>query len=488
MSLRLVFAATFILVQLMSQVSFGMIHGARLATKIASTQGSVGSHVVRGALASRVRPLAFTMMGPYSRNIADALTMRPVDPIRLVRPIGGYRKVFESVSHLPSFPRLAFSSYSTTELDRIDSGQELGKPVESILLLDEPLSSSNLYLKRHLIHAEDEYWNLSELKSEELVSSEKWLNLEHANYIGYLLSDPKRQIKIIPRLYSEISSIYQSIDDAYKKGCRLVSLSQSTALSQADLSSFSPQSLRGARDKYSEYLVSHLVDFFIQVRGDFSQVVLSQAELEEQLSFFFSILEENEAEVERLSRLSALHSDVVEFIHEVKSAAELSLIPNYKAVGIDPLSRAIEDHPDMIFVMAAGNHSENLDLGNPRDEVIQKRKFNNVITVASTDSTGTLSVFSNYGKATVHLAAQGEGVAVLSSYGELHTVSGTSYAVPRVARTIAKMRLMNPALSVNQIKEILSQTLTKNSKLNDHVMWGGVLNSDAAVNKVRESL
>lgn len=487
MNLRLVFMASLILGLSMSQESFGMLQGARLASKMAIAQGSVVSHVLRDKLANRVRPWSSAMRGPYSRITLDALVLRPVDPIRVARPISGYKKGFEALSHLPGVPRLAFSSYSTTQLAHNDLERKAGKPTESILLLDEPLSSSNLYLKRHLIHAEDEYWTLAQLKSEELLSSEKWLNLEHANYIGYLLSDPKRQIKIIPRLYSETSSIYESIDEAYKKGCRLVSLSQSTALSQADLSLFSPQSLRVAYDKYPEYLVSHLVDFFTQVHRDFSEVVSSQVELEEKLSFFFSILEEDEAQVERFAQLSGLHAEVIEFIKEIKWVAESSLIPDYKAVGIDPLSRAIEGHPDMIFVMAAGNHAENLDVKNTRDEVIQKRKFNNVITVASTDITGTLSHFSNYGKTTVHIAAQGEGIAVLSSLGGLHTVSGTSYAVPRVAHTIAKMRLVNPALTVDQIKEVLSQTVVRKSMLADHLIWGGVLDSNAAINKVIET-
>ncbi|NBU21875.1 hypothetical protein EBS43_10785, partial [bacterium] len=93
----------------------------------------------------------------------------------------------------------------------------------------------------------------------------------------------------------------------------------------------------------------------------------------------------------------------------------------------------------------------------------------------------------NYGKTTVHIAAQGEGIAVLSSLGGLHTVSGTSYAVPRVAHTIAKMRLVNPALTVDQIKEVLSQTVVRKSMLADHLIWGGVLDSNAAINKVIET-
>lgn len=68
------------------------------------------------------------------------------------------------------------------------------------------------------------------------------------------------------------------------------------------------------------------------------------------------------------------------------------------------LQNAIASAPNMLFVCAAGNESNNNDTKPTSPASIQA---NNVIAVASTDFSDNLSSFSNYGAKTVQIAAPG---------------------------------------------------------------------------------
>lgn len=140
-----------------------------------------------------------------------------------------------------------------------------------------------------------------------------------------------------------------------------------------------------------------------------------------------------------------------------------------------------------------------------------------VVGVGSCTKSGSLSSFSSRGAAgygTYHptLIAPGESVvstrasgvnvvgtsgltagvassdndvrAVPSSYLPRYTSSsGTSFAAPHVAGTIALMLQANPALTVDQIKQILQQTATPMLNYSQYEVGAGCLNTYAAVRK-----
>lgn len=162
-------------------------------------------------------------------------------------------------------------------------------------------------------------------------------------------------------------------------------------------------------------------------------------------------------------------------------------------------------------VFSAGNRGEQPNSLNPYSVAPW------VIGVGSGTKTGSLSSFSSCGAAAYGmfhptLIAPGEGIVsaratgvnvvgtsglsagLVSSDNDLRAVppsylpkytssSGTSFAAPHVAGTIALMLQANPALTVDQIKQILQATATPMLGYSCYEVGAGYLNTYAAVRR-----
>lgn len=111
----------------------------------------------------------------------------------------------------------------------------------------------------------------------------------------------------------------------------------------------------------------------------------------------------------------------------------------------------------------------------------------NIITVAATDASDNLATFSNYGVASVDIAAPGEEIA--STYpGNLYAyMSGTSMATPYVSGVAALLKSIRPTLTNIQIRSTLITSSDSLSGLNGKVSSQGRLNADRAVSQVSGS-
>ena len=149
------------------------------------------------------------------------------------------------------------------------------------------------------------------------------------------------------------------------------------------------------------------------------------------------------------------------------------------------LCDAIRRHPGMIFVAGAGNDAKDLD------KVASYPihcDLPNMIVVTSVDSDNKLAHFANFGKKWVHLAAEGVDVPVILPEGIRGIMSGTSISVPWVSGAIARMLFANPALGPGEVFAFLEASITPVYALRDKLKFGGVLNAEAAVELVRESV
>ncbi len=113
----------------------------------------------------------------------------------------------------------------------------------------------------------------------------------------------------------------------------------------------------------------------------------------------------------------------------------------------------------------------------------------NVLTVAAMDKNNDkLARFSSHGDKVVELAAVGEDVFSTVPGSKHAKMSGTSMATPTVAATAAAMFAANPNLTAAQARQILVDTVQKDSDLTGKVSTGGKLDMAAAIAKAKEML
>jgi subtilisin family serine protease len=134
---------------------------------------------------------------------------------------------------------------------------------------------------------------------------------------------------------------------------------------------------------------------------------------------------------------------------------------------LDAINRAGDQN--ILFIAAAGNSGLNNDASAsyPSNYVCDNagsRGWDCVVAVASINSTGDRSTFSNFGLTTVDLGAPGEDIWSTIPGGYL-SYSGTSMATPHVTGAAALCESINPRLSAKQIRDAITSTVANTPSL-----------------------
>jgi subtilisin family serine protease len=134
----------------------------------------------------------------------------------------------------------------------------------------------------------------------------------------------------------------------------------------------------------------------------------------------------------------------------------------------------------ILFVCAAGNDSNNID-DTPSYPGAYAGDLAGTISVAAVDQSGSLASFSNYGHASVSLAAP--GVQIESTYpgNGYTTLSGTSMSTPYVSGIAVLLWSQNPSLSPKQVKQRIVDTSEPLNSLASIVARSGRASAYAAL-------
>lgn len=121
----------------------------------------------------------------------------------------------------------------------------------------------------------------------------------------------------------------------------------------------------------------------------------------------------------------------------------------------DAYAQAARRHPQMLFIVSAGNDGRDLD----RDPVYPAALgLANQLSVSSAEHDGTLARGSNWGRETVDLLVPAERILVTGFDGRRIFASGASYAAARVAAVAACFLAAHPRWRAKELREaILAQ-------------------------------
>jgi subtilisin family serine protease len=132
-----------------------------------------------------------------------------------------------------------------------------------------------------------------------------------------------------------------------------------------------------------------------------------------------------------------------------------------------------------LVVCAAGNGARDIDV---QPAYPASFRYPNVISVAATARDGSLTAMSDYGRASVDIAASGEGILSTAEGGGYERRNGTSMAAATVAGVLALMSAAAPDLSASELRAALLGTARGRGSL---PIAGGSLDLAAAMRRVR---
>jgi thermitase len=142
------------------------------------------------------------------------------------------------------------------------------------------------------------------------------------------------------------------------------------------------------------------------------------------------------------------------------------------------LTNALGEHPNTLYVTAAGNDGDNLGT---RNVLPCEAPRANVLCVGATDYDDERAPFSNYGRTSVDLFAP--GVDILSTWpgGTYNFEDGTSMAAPHVSGEAALLLAAVPSLATQDLKDLIVTTVDSRPGLSSTSLSGGRASAGGAL-------
>lgn len=187
-----------------------------------------------------------------------------------------------------------------------------------------------------------------------------------------------------------------------------------------------------------------------------------------------------------------LDSDIIEaFLYAAKHGAKVincsfGKAKNEAGMAVRDVINEIGKKYGVLVIASAGNdsmgpftwHDNDVDPKYPASFDSE-----NLLVVASTTSSGSLSGFSNIGPQTVDVAAPGSNIYSTMPGNKYGMASGTSMASPNVSGVAAMILGYYPALKGKALKSTLITTVTKVPAFEGKMVSGGRVNMKASLDK-----
>jgi len=180
---------------------------------------------------------------------------------------------------------------------------------------------------------------------------------------------------------------------------------------------------------------------------------------------------------------------------EATNYANLHNIPiTNNSYGGSSYSQIFEDtirNYNGLFVAAAGNGDRSGNGVNNDTTPMYPAGYNlpNVISVAATDNSDTLTRFSNFGAKSVHIAAPGSRIPSTYIGNQYVLLDGTSMASPMVAGVaalvLAEADKWGRTLSPDELRTILLDSARPVAALSNRTVTGGVVDAYAALQLIQ---
>lgn len=172
------------------------------------------------------------------------------------------------------------------------------------------------------------------------------------------------------------------------------------------------------------------------------------------------------------------------YLVDLRKNHGVNIVATNNSYGGFPNSQALYDaiagtkFAGMAFVAGAGNYSSDTDAAPFYPASFD---LDNIIVVGATDSSGSLTSFSNYGATSVDIAAPGIGVYTTGRNNQYGTYQGTSIATPHVTGAIALVIAYHPTYTYSQAIAAIRNNGTVLSGLKNKNLSSSLLNVAAAL-------